>query len=57
MHMCIKFHCVFNWLENLWGIDFRGHGGMVGTIIVKFAKYASCCGLMFVNKRHIMKSM
>ena len=36
--MCIKFHGlifrVFNWQENLWGINFRGYGGMVGTIVV-----------------------
>ena len=47
--MHIKFHWlnfhVFDWQENLWGINFRGHGGMVGTIVVRFAKYASYCGL------------
>ena len=29
---------------------------LVGTIIVGFAKYASYCGLSFVDKRHTMKS-
>ena len=48
--MCIKF-CglifrVFDWQENLWGINFCDHGGMVGTIIVRFAKYTSYCGLI-----------
>ena len=38
---CIKF-CglifhVFDWQENLWGINFHGHGDMVGRIIVGFA--------------------
>ena len=42
--------CVFDWQENLWGINFRGHGSMVGTIIVRFAKYASYCGLIFVDR-------
>ena len=46
----IKFHglifCVFDWQENLWGINFCGHGSMVGTIVVGFAKYASYCGLV-----------
>ena len=28
---------------------------MVGTIVVRFAKYASYCGLIFVDKRHTMK--
>ena len=44
--MCIKFceliFCVFNWQKNLWGINFCGHGSVVGTIIVGFASY---CGL------------
>ena len=56
----IKFRglifCAFDWQENSWGINFRGHGGMVGTIIVRFAKYTSYCGLIFVDKRHTMKS-
>ena len=30
---------------------------MVGTIIVRFAKYASYCGVIFVDKRHTTKSM
>ena len=42
--MLIKFcgliSCVFDWEENSWGINFCGHGSMVGTIIVRFAKYA-----------------
>ena len=59
----VKFYCtsikfrelnfrVFDWQENLWDINFCGHGGVVGTIIVGFAKYASYCGLIFVDKRH-----
>ena len=43
----------FDWQENLWGINFCGHGGMEGTIIVGFAKYA---GLIFMDKRHTTKS-
>ena len=44
-HTCIKF-CglifrVFDWQENSWGINFHGHGAVVVTIIVRFAKYAS----------------
>ena len=31
--------CVFDWQENSWGISFHGHGSMVGTIIVKYARY------------------
>ena len=57
--MCIKFSwakfCVFDWKENLWGINFRSHGNMVGTIVVGFAKYASYCELIFVDKRHTTK--
>ena len=49
------FH-VFDWQENLWGINFHGHGGMVGTIVVRLAKYASYYELIFVDKRHTMKS-
>ena len=26
--------CVFGWQENSWSINFRGHSGLVGTIIV-----------------------
>ena len=58
--MCIKFHGlifrVFNWKENSRSINFRGHGGMVGTIVVGFAKYATYCELTFMNKRHTTKS-
>ena len=59
--MCFKFcgliFCAFDWQENLWGINFCGHGGEVGTIIVETAKYASYCGLIFVDKRYSTKSM
>ena len=41
------FHA-FDWQENLWGINFHGHCGVVGTIVVRFAKYASYYGLIFV---------
>ena len=44
---------VFDWQENLRGVSFHSNGGMVGTIIVrfaKFAKYASYCGLIFVDR-------
>ena len=36
MHIkfCGLIFCVFDWQENLCGINFCGHGGMVGTIIV-----------------------
>ena len=52
----LNFH-VFDWKENSWGINFCGHGGMVGTIVVGFAKkYAGYCGLIFVDKRHTTKS-
>ena len=51
--MCIKFceliFCIFDWQENLWGINFHGCDGMVGTIVVRF-------GLIFVVKKHTMKS-
>ena len=30
----------FGWQENWWGIIFRGHGNMVGTIIFEYAEYA-----------------
>ena len=59
--MCIKFYGLifhdFDWQENSWGINFNGHGGVVGTIVVRFAKYASYCGLSFVDKRYTMKSI
>ena len=29
-----KIFVFFWWQENLWGINFHGHGGMVGAIIV-----------------------
>ena len=36
--MRIKFHGlnfrVFGWGENSWGINFRGHSSVVGTIAV-----------------------
>ena len=52
--MRIKFHglnfYVFDWQENLWGINFCGHGGVVRTIIVGFAKYASYWGLIFMDR-------
>ena len=35
------------------GYYFCGHGGVHA---VKFANYASYCELIFVDKRHIMKS-
>ena len=49
--MSIKF-CglifrAFDWHDNLWGINFCGHGREVGTIIVRFAKHTSYCGLIF----------
>ena len=56
--MRIKFRglnfCVFDWQENSWGINFHGHGGVVGTIVVEYASY---CGLIFMDNRHTMKSM
>ena len=56
-HTHIKFcgFCFFDWQENSWGIYFCCHGSVVGTIIVQFAKYASYCGLIFMDKRHTMK--
>ena len=53
-HTLIKF-CglifhVFDWQENLWGIIFRGYCGEVDTIVVRFTKYASYCGLIFLVK-------
>ena len=48
--------CAFDWQENLWGMNFHGHGSLVGTIVVGFAKYSSYCKLIFVDKRHTMKS-
>ena len=40
---------IFHWQENSWGINFRCNGTVVGTIIVGYAKYASYCGLIFVD--------
>ena len=44
------------------GLNFRvsigkksGYGGLAGTIVVVFAKCASYCGLIFVDKRHTTK--
>ena len=58
--MHIKFRglnfYVFDWKENLWGINFCGHGSVIGTIVDRFAKYASYCGLIIVDKKHTMKS-
>ena len=45
----LNFH-VFDWQENLWGINFRGHDSVVGTIVVGSAKYARYCGLIFVDR-------
>ena len=47
---------MFLMARNSWGINFCGHDGVVSTIIVRFAKYASYCGLIFVDKRHTTKS-
>ena len=54
---CVLIFHVFDWQENSLGINFCGHGGVVGTIVVGFAKYASYFGLIFVDKRHTTKSM
>ena len=53
-----KFHGLIfcAWQENSWGINFHGHGCVVGTIFVKF-EYASYCGLIFMDKNHTTKSM
>ena len=54
--MRIKFHgfglifCAFDQQEILWGINFGGHGGVVGTIVVTFAKYSGYCVLIFVDR-------
>ena len=47
---------VFDWQENPWGNNFHGNGGVVGTIIVGFAKYASYCELIFVDRGNTTKS-
>ena len=41
---CMGQFFAFDWQVNSWGINFRGHGGVIGTIIVAFAKHASYCG-------------
>ena len=42
LNFCGLIFHVFDWQENLWGINFHGNGSsVVGTIIVGFAKYAS----------------
>ena len=30
---------VFDWQENSLGINFRGYGGMVGTVVVEYTRY------------------
>ena len=30
---------VFGWQEYSWGTNFHGHGNVVGTIVVKYARY------------------
>ena len=56
--MHIKFRGLnFCVLKKIVGINFCGYGSMEGTIVVEFAKYASYCGLIFVDKRHTIKSM
>ena len=50
------FH-VFDWQENSWSVSCRGHGGLVGTIVIGFAKYPGYCGLIFLYKRYTTKSM
>ena len=52
--MHIKFRrLIFVFLigKKIRGINFCGNGSMVGIITVGFAKYASYCGLIFVDKR------
>ena len=41
---------VFDWKQNLWGINFCRYCSMVGTIVVGFAKYVNYCGLIFMDK-------
>ena len=43
------FH-VFDWQENSWDNYFYRRG-VEGTTVVRFAKYASYCGLTFVDKK------
>ena len=40
----------FDWQENSWGINFQCNDSVVGTIVVGFAKYASYCELIFVDR-------
>ena len=63
---CIKFRelnfCVFGWQKNVWGIIFLPtkkhehfivffmYGGVVGTIVVKYARYYFCGVYIFVDK-------
>ena len=53
LNFCGLIFRVFDWQENSWGINFRGHGSLIHTIA---AKYASYCGLIFVDKKYTMKS-
>ena len=36
----VGYFLCFDWQENPWGINFRDHGSVLGTIIVGFSKYA-----------------
>ena len=42
--------------KKICGVLIFVHGGVVGTIVVGFAKCSSYCGLIFVDKRHNTKS-
>ena len=44
---CGLIFCTFDQQENLCGINICGHVGVVGTIVVGFAKYASYCESIF----------
>ena len=39
------------------GITKNPRHGIIALVVIGFAKYASCCGLIFVDKRHTTKSM
>ena len=56
---CIKFRGLifraFDWQENLWGINFHGHGGYV-QLLLNLLSMLICCVLVFMDKRHTMKS-
>ena len=58
--MCITFHGlifhVSDWQENLCSINSHGHGRVVGAITVRFAKFASYCGLVFLWIRGISQN-